>query len=264
MQQYDSVPAFWFLPPFPAKQYHAESNRYVWTRARVRYDGLRAAPLRLLFLELRNMVLGGIVTEFLAFGLLLFGLPWARIRGKKWLMILFAGWAVALFPEVWAAGHYSAPFTVVHLILIVGTGRTLWYRVATVPWRAIVLPIAFLLAFAPLGVLYAGALQDHSTDRGRLVRNLKSVAGNHLVFVEYAQGWDFEHEWVYNGADLAATRVLFAHSLSDRENCELMERYPGRTAWLVHLGPQPRDMRVERYDPGQPGVSSAAAVSPQR
>lgn len=265
MQQYDSVPAFWFLPPYPEKHYHTESNRYVWARAREAYDRLHeASPRRLLMLQSRSIVLGGIVRQFLGFGLLLFGLPWARIHGKTWLMVLFAGWAATLFPEVWAAGHYSAPFTAVHLILIVGTGRTLWYRVAAVRWRAIVLPIAFLLAFAPLGVLYAGALQDHSTDRGRLIRSLKSMGGNHLVFVEYSKGWNFEREWVYNGADLASSRVLFVHSRSDHENRELMERYSGRTTWRLHLGPQQSDVRVERYDAGQPGLSSAATLSRQR
>jgi hypothetical protein len=83
------------------------------------------------------------------------------------------------------------------------------------------------------------------------------MGGNHLVFVEYSKGWNFEREWVYNGADLAASRVLFVHSRSDRENHELMERYSGRTAWRVRLGPQQSDVRVERYDAGQPGLRSA-------
>ncbi len=40
------------------------------------------------------------------------------------------------------------------------------------------------------------------------------------------------HEWVYNGADLEGSRVLFAHDLSPEKNERLLAHDPSRTAWL--------------------------------
>ena len=72
--------------------------------------------------------------------------------------------------------------------------------------------------------------------------------GKHLVLVDYATNWDSVHEWVYNASDLNASQVLFAHLRSDRENRQLMDHFPGRTAWIVRLGPAQSDVHLERYE----------------
>ncbi len=56
-------------------------------------------------------------------------------------------------------------------------------------------------------------------------------------------------EWVYNGADLNSSPVLFAHLRPDRETREFLEEYKDRTAWLVRLGPEPTDVHLEPYQP---------------
>ena len=55
-------------------------------------------------------------------------------------------------------------------------------------------------------------------------------------------------EWVYNGADLNAGKVLFAHLQSDAENRKLIDHFPGRTAWIVEVGPEQTDVRLGPYD----------------
>jgi len=265
-RQYDSVPAFWFLPSHPEKQYFSENSRALWIWARETYDRMHRMPLSsALILQCLSIFIGGIWVQFLGFGFLLLALPWARMHGqKKWLVLLLGAWAVALAPELWMEGHYSAPFTPVHLILIVAAGRAIWYRVASARRRALVLLPSLILVFAPLGVTYAGAMRSLSTERGRFVRQLESKGGNHLVFVEYSKGWNFVHEWVYNGANPGAGRVLFAHFRSDRENRQLIGRYPERTVWLVRLGPKLSDVQEKLYaEAGLVDVSSGAPVSPQ-
>jgi len=234
--------------------------------ARETYDKMHRLPLsRALVLQSLSIFIGGIWVQFLAFGFLLLALPWARMHEhKQWLVLLLGAWAVALAPELWTEGHYSAPFTPVHLILIVAAGRAMWYRVASVRRRAMVLLPALVLLFAPLGVSYAGAMRSRPTERGRFVRQLESTGGNHLVFVEYSKGWNFVNEWVYNGADPGAGRVLFAHLRSDRENRQLMKRYPGRTSWLVRLGPELKDVRVTVYAGEAPFDVSSGAPASQR
>ena len=265
-RQYDSVPAFLVLPPYPEKQYFSDNNRASWMRAREIYDRMRRLPLSsAVVLQSLWIFTSGIWLQFLGFGFLLLALPWARMHERKqWLVLLLGAWAAALAPELSPQGHYSAPFISVHLILIVASGRAMWYRVASVRRRAMVILPALIFLFAPLGVSYAGAMRSGATERGRFVRQLESKGGNHLVFVEYSKGWDFVHEWVYNGADPSAGRVLFAHLRSDRENRQLMERYPGRTTWLVRLGPDLKDVQVKVYAEGLPLDVSSAAPASQR
>jgi hypothetical protein len=83
-----------------------------------------------------------------------------------------------------------------------------------------------------------------------LIRQLKSEGGRHLVLVDYAPGWSPilpDALWVYNGADLRSSPVVFAHLRPDPENRALLEEYSDRKAWLVRLGPLPEQIHVERY-----------------
>ncbi len=52
-------------------------------------------------------------------------------------------------------------------------------------------------------------------------------------------------EWVYNGADIDASRVVWARDLG-AENKKLLRYYPDRTAWL--LEPDSRPPRLMRMD----------------
>jgi len=99
-----------------------------------------------------------------------------------------------------------------------------------------------------LAISYAGAVQAQPNQRGRVVQKLRAEGGRHLLFVDYSENWDSVHEWVYNGADLDASPVIFAHLRSPGENRDLLGHFPGRKAWLVHLVPNVTDVRLELYD----------------
>ena len=248
-RQYDTVPTLWVLPSYPAKEYSSANAAAAHNTERKDYMGVRrlGAPAAIIF-QLFKFSLAGVWLQFLAFGLLLFGVPWARMRGrKKWLVLLLGAGITALLLETWINGHYTAPYTAVELILIVAAGRALWYRMAASRARGLVFLGATILLFTPLAMDYAAAIQAHPNERSALIRTLESKGGKHLVLVEYATNWDSVHEWVYNGADLGASQVLFAHLRSDRENRQLMDHFPGRTAWIIHLGPAQADVHLEPY-----------------
>jgi len=251
MRQYDSVPPLWIMAPFPEKHYGNENLRATWEWCASLYTGIRnLSPSHIVILQLVDILLSSVWLQFMTFGLLLFGIPWSRVRnGKKWLVGLLLAGVVVLFPEIYQNAHYSAPFTVVELILIVAAGRALWYRLATLRWRGPAFLLALIVLFTPLSIGYVGALKTSPTDRGQTVRRLQRTGGKHLLFVAYARGWDFMHEWVYNGADLDAESVVVAHLRSEQENRQLMDRFAGRTAWIVQLGPAQSDLRLERYQP---------------
>ena len=196
-----------------------------------------------------NIFLNGVWLQFLAFGFLLLAVPWARAwKRKKWLVLLLAAGLAALLPEVWMRGHYTAPYTIVELILIVAAARALWYRIAASRARGLAFVSLLIVLLVPLAISYAGAIQAQPNERGRLVQKLRAEGGRHLVFVDYSENWDAVHEWVYNGADLDASPVIFAHLRSTRENRDLLNHFPGRKTWLVRLGPKVTDVRLELYD----------------
>jgi hypothetical protein len=171
---------------------------------------------------------------------------------KRWLVFLLGTGVAALLLETFSMAHYSAPFTPVLLLLIVASARALWYRLAARPRGGLLFaPLACLL-FAFLVFDYQRALMaPHETQRSRFYGQLQAIGGHHLVFVDYADGWlgwTPDGEWIYNAADPEKSLVVFAHLRSDRENSELINAYPGRTVWLVKLGPKETDVHFDRYE----------------
>lgn len=88
--------------------------------------------------------------------------------------------------------------------------------------------------------------------------------GKQLVFVRYGPRHVFT-EWVYNGADIDAQRVVWARDLGPAENEELRRYYPDRKAWLLEADAQP--LKLEPYESSTPAavpaIEPAAAPAPQ-
>lgn len=71
-------------------------------------------------------------------------------------------------------------------------------------------------------------------DRPRIVHLLLSKPGKQLCLVRYASrdpGPD--EEWLYNRADLASARIVWARSLSNASDRALIAAFPGRHVWLL-------------------------------
>jgi hypothetical protein len=69
--------------------------------------------------------------------------------------------------------------------------------------------------------------------RQAIANQLDSIPGKDVVFVRYASTYKSQNEWVQNGADLAATSVLWVHDLGDEANAELGRWEANRRTWLV-------------------------------
>ena len=93
---------------------------------------------------------------------------------------------------------------------------------------ALTLPIsagAFLLSDrAPFAVERAGLLAD-----------LKAMPGDHLVFVDYGPNHNVHEEWVYNRADIDASRVVWARSIDSDRDRELIDYFSGRVVWYLKV-----------------------------
>ncbi len=92
------------------------------------------------------------------------------------------------------------------------------------------------------------ALNHGNPERRIFVRDaLAQIPGRLLVFVRYAPQHAFQDEWVYNGADIAAERVIWARDLGPQEDLKLIAAYPGRT--LLLLEPDDRPPQLSPYQP---------------
>jgi len=85
------------------------------------------------------------------------------------------------------------------------------------------------------------------TARSIVAQELDRVPGQLLVFVRYAPQHIFQDEWVYNGANIDASRIVWARDLGDAENEKLVRYFPARSALL--LEPDARPMKLEPYKP---------------
>jgi hypothetical protein len=74
---------------------------------------------------------------------------------------------------------------------------------------------------------------EQNLRRANILFQLKQTPGDNLVVVRYRPDHDFIlDEWVYNGADIDGSKVIWARDMGD-ENTELLRYFRDRRAWLV-------------------------------
>ncbi len=69
-------------------------------------------------------------------------------------------------------------------------------------------------------------------------KRLKESPGPQLVFVRYGPSHTIR-EWVFNDADIDASKVVWARDLGEPENDKLRQYYPARTVWLLEPDANP-------------------------
>jgi hypothetical protein len=91
--------------------------------------------------------------------------------------------------------------------------------------------------------------------REQISERLMGLGGRHVVFVRYGANHSFHDEWVYNAADVDASRIVWCRAMGPTDDVEVTRYYKDRQMWVVDVD---RDaVRVSRYQLGlQPGVST--------
>ncbi len=86
----------------------------------------------------------------------------------------------------------------------------------------------------------AASVHNHPMEhRAELARSLQARGGSHLVVVRYAPGHDPTVEWVYNGADVDGSTVVWAREMDPPGNRRLLDYYRGRARWLLEADADP-------------------------
>jgi hypothetical protein len=84
-------------------------------------------------------------------------------------------------------------------------------------------------------------------ERARVLRQLEASSQKQLVLVRYRSDHDPLQEWVYNGADIDASKVAWARDMGAAKNQELLDYCKDRRVWLVE--PDEKPVRVTPYAP---------------
>lgn len=186
-------------------------------------------------------------------------LPDRRIR---FLVICSLVLALGMLAETWLIPHYISPFTAVfyaiglqcmrHLRVWKPGGQhmgTTMVRllvavclVLTVV-RTVAMPLHLRLASWP-SMAWFGS-QDFGTRRASIETQLENLPGEQLAIVHYSANHDVLDEWVFNRADIAHAKVIWARDMGAEKNEELVRYYSDRTVWLVQ--PDNRPVGVTSY-----------------
>ncbi len=197
-------------------------------------------------------------TWFAIIPLTVLGLPRERRRfGYLFVAACVAIFAINCIP--WIATTYVAPLIPLAIVLVCASLRG-WLRVLSVfvhknstegnqpsaPSQRIRLErlvMVLLIAVQCVGLVAAtvGRVQaiqsqapDWATQRLELVERLNRVNGNQLVLVRYELGHSVHREWVFNGADPAHSKIMWAR-WSEELNESVLSAYPNRKVWILDV-----------------------------
>jgi hypothetical protein len=167
-----------------------------------------------------------------------------RDKRMRFLLVVLLFVLLAYFVTTWPNPHYIAPVTCILYGVIVQGMRhlrqmRLWKRpIGAALSRVVVLVLVIDVAqFAATGYgdpmgWGGGGLQR----RVEIQKQLDQTPGKHLVVVNYEGVHSFHDEWVYNGADIDGSKVVWARDLGPEQNAKLIDYFRGRHVWIVKAG----------------------------
>ncbi len=152
-----------------------------------------------------------------------------------------------LLPRAWFNLHYIAPLTATIFALLTQAFRhirrwTVWQRPVGVAITR--MAVVFLVLYAPFNADHKQS--DPMRIRAEFSNQLGAVPGNHLVIVRYSPQHAAAREWVYNGADIDNSKVVWAREIPGVDMQPLLDYFSGRQVWMAEADAKPP--RLTRYD----------------
>jgi hypothetical protein len=260
-QTYEVAPFFLWQPMgSPPPYHHAVMQDMYVNRLPQMYEFSRS-PLGLLAKAYRawSFYLGPALTFplLMLVVVLPYDFSWRQIHKRtRVLLLVFVTVLAGLALETFFEPHYASPLTGVILAFVLLALRQLcvWrfrgkcsglFLVRAVP---AICATMFVLRCAagpmhiPLGDSYAPAWHQagpKSAGRVAMLRDLGELRGKQLVIVRYKPSHVPFDEWVYNLADIDATKIVWAREMGTPHDTELLEYFGDRRAWLLEADTDP-------------------------
>ena len=199
------------------------------------------------------------------------------------VLVLMAGMSI----EIFLIPHYLAPFTAA--FYAIGLQAMRHIRVWAPEGRAVGLALARFTVI--VCVLLGGARVfakslgvevpqwppggwasmwygpgHFGVERAQIEERLEQLPGKQMVLVHYSSDHYALDEWVYNSADIDASKVVWAREMDAANNLELMHYYADRKVWLVDPDVKPT-VAIPYSEPQQSNaarIESSTGMQPQR
>ncbi len=179
-----------------------------------------------------------------------------RDRRMRFPLIALAVFVLGLSVEVFTLPHYFAPATcLLYLVLVQGMRHLRLWRWRKKPAGAALVRAIPVLCLAMV-ILRVTAVATHTPiepawprgnlERAQIQRTLEHLPGEHVVLVHYEKAHDPHKEWVYNGADIDGSKVVWAHDMGDAGNADLLRYFQGRRVWLLEADQSPPKLEPYR------------------
>ncbi|MBN8721689.1 MAG: hypothetical protein J0M03_02070 [Acidobacteria bacterium] len=253
-QIYATVPnSLWSKPRLDVK-YNHEIFRHMYYKS---YINLYNSNLGLSnFFNLTIYKLSNLSIFFLGipFSFFISALPlliknyWVRFSLLTLLLLL-----IGIVQILYNFPHYAAPSLCLIYFLLLQCMRKLylWKRrsnplgkllVWSVPIYLIlltILPISlkldpFLYNDRPSWDVPRTVFPPWTTLREKLISQLNQTE-KHLILVVYSAEHESEIQWVNNEANIDNSKVVWAYSMGDEKDCELIKYFVDRKIWLLHV-----------------------------
>src|SRR6266851_4892682 len=181
-----------------------------------------------------------------------------RDRKMRLLIATFVLVSAGVFAVIWSNAHYAAPLTCVIFALAVQAIRHLrTMRIGRRPAGVALSRTIVLLLVLDTGINTFRGICDPllwpcqgDPSRTAIAEKLQHTPGKHLIMVRYdkdSSNHNIQDEWVYNGAEIDTTRVLWARELDPQQNAKLLAYFRDRKIWLVT--PDSDNTYLEPYTP---------------
>jgi hypothetical protein len=243
--QYAVATMFAMIPLRAEPSYRHPVMRKFWADWNVgQWTFARANPLENMLLKLHSCDDFFFAFWILSIPVLLW--PYALVTAEERATVFFLVVFVLMVAPLIAIGpHYGAAFAgVVYLRFLQGLQRLWSWRRG----RVAVAMLVVLLVGDGLGLTWSRdltsrgfALRESAAGLARhaIQQTLEAVPGSQLVLVRYGAEHDPQMEWVYNGAEIDASRVVWAREMSPQQDRALLDYYHDRQVWLLEPDQSP-------------------------
>jgi hypothetical protein len=166
----------------------------------------------------------------------LIAIPWLfRDRRVRLLVVQFGICTAGFLLVVLFHPHYAAPLTATMFALITqGIRHMRYWRIGDSPIgsglaRAVVL---FAVILIPFHNSYSMLFLKMGR-RSQVAQKLDEMPGKQLVIVRYSSGHNGHAEWVYNGANIDQSKIVWAREIPGVSTAPLLEYFHDRHVWLI-------------------------------
>jgi hypothetical protein len=196
-------------------------------------------------------------------------LSFSRILRERRMRLLLIQMALVfssfLLARAWFNLHYAGALVATIFALVTQGMRHIrrweaWGRPLGIGITRVM--VVFVIFLAPFN-------NDHKTRfdnwepielRAEFADQLQSLPGKHLVIVHYSTQHIAAREWVYNGADIDSSKVVWAREIPGVDIQPLLEYFRGRQIWLAEPDASPPSLSA--YNSGMAGRETVSATGP--